>query len=174
MEQKINNLITITNQLKRENIRYALGGSGLLYVLGLVNHVNDWDITTEEFKKDVKGALSLFEVEEVSSGNFPFASDYKLRILKNNQEIEIIGSFSIHSSRGICTIPLVITSEWRGISIGSPESWYVAYKLMNREEKANLLYDFLKENRVNKHIIDMLLNHHLPTVIKDTLAELTT
>ncbi|MGG2026972.1 hypothetical protein AB1282_14830 [Gottfriedia sp. S16(2024)] len=174
MEQKINNLMTITNQLKRKNIKYALGGSGLLYALGLVNYVNDWDITTDEFKKDIIGALSLFKIEEITSGKFPFASDYKLTFIENNQEIEIIGNFSIHSSLGICNIPSVITSEWRGIAIGSAESWYVAYKLMNREEKANLLYNFLKENGADNNIINILLNQPLPIDIKDTLTKLTT
>lgn len=34
----------ISKRLSQHNIAHALGGSGLLYVLGLIKNVKDWDI----------------------------------------------------------------------------------------------------------------------------------
>ncbi|MDF2647262.1 MAG: hypothetical protein K0Q73_3067 [Paenibacillus sp.] len=43
----IKDLHEITEKLKQSQIQYSLGGSGLLFYLGLIDKVNDWDIVVE-------------------------------------------------------------------------------------------------------------------------------
>ncbi|MGZ7440439.1 hypothetical protein ACLD72_002520 [Paenibacillus sp. TH7-28] len=57
-------------------------------------------------------------------------------------------------------LPVSHLGTWDGIPISSPEIWYVAYYLMNRTTKANLLLNYLKENKdkANAALIRELIN----------------
>lgn len=172
MKQKIEDLLTIVQKLENNGIPYSLGGSGLLYSLGLIDIVNDWDITTSVAKKDLLHALDPLNVKESSSGKFPFASEYKLLIRYNTSEMEIIGNFSIYSDNGICRIPSIPTFDWKGVKVGSPEAWYVAYKLMRKTEKAESLLYFLRLNGAKIEIVEKLLKEPLPKETQYSLLSL--
>jgi hypothetical protein len=132
----LNDLINFTKQLEKFDIEYALGGSGLLYSLNFIDEVNDWDITTDCPYDELVRALSNFEWEQSTSGDYPFASKYRLSI--SNPNIDIIGYFGIHTEMGIFKFPTTTSFIWNEIKVGSPESWFVAYTLMGRTTKANL------------------------------------
>ncbi|MEE6449251.1 hypothetical protein RAH41_01615 [Gottfriedia acidiceleris] len=166
------NLISVVNVLEQNNIKYALGGSGLLLSLGLTNEVNDWDLTIEYPKNDLLNVLKSFDIKVIGSGDYPFASKYKFLIHNDNPKVEIIGYFSIITSNGVCNLPTISVKEWKDIQIGSPEVWYVAYSLMNRVEKANKLFFYLKVHGANANIIDRMLKEPLPNYLKIRLKEL--
>jgi hypothetical protein len=130
-----NNLITFTSVLDEFGIDYALGGSGLMYSLNLIDEVNDWDITTDCPQEEVIRALDTYQWEQAPSGDYPFASKYRIHIPEHN--IDIIGNFAIQTKEGVCELPSIVSSNWNGISVGSPEIWFVAYTLMGRQTKAN-------------------------------------
>jgi hypothetical protein len=145
----------IADRLEANEIIYALGGSGLLYSLGLIEAVNDWDITVECSRNELVQILNEFEWMEQNSGDYPFASKYRIQVPQF--KIDFIGFFSLHSNSGIINLPVKQSTRWNGIKMGSPEVWYAAYKLMNRENKASLLYNYLKTNGANSEIIKQLL-----------------
>lgn len=148
----IQNLKLITEALSRHQISYTLGGSGLLYYLGLVDHVNDWDLLVECPKEKLCEALGAYALREQSSGEYPFASKYRIQVLPPFN-IDVIGFFTIESAQGKLEIPLEAGSIWQGISVSQPEIWYAAYKMMGRESKAELLYQYLKKEEKNKRLI---------------------
>jgi hypothetical protein len=169
---ELNNLMSVVKILDQNNIKYALGGSGLLLSLGLTDKVNDWDITIEIPKNDLLNILKFNELKEIESGDHPFFSKYKFLIHNFNPKVEIIGYFSIKTENGVCNLPSISVRKWRGIQIGSPEVWYVAYSLMNRIEKANKLFYYLKVNGANENIINLMLKEPMPDFLKLRLKEL--
>jgi hypothetical protein len=147
--------MSFTKILDELRIEYALGGSGLLYSMNLIDKVNDWDITTDCPQKELTRALDNFEWAFAPSGDYPFASLYRISIPRHN--IDIIGKHGIHTNQGICELPTIFTSSWKGIKIGSPEVWFVAYTLMGRHHKASLLYNYLERNGADSSVINKLL-----------------
>ncbi|MFC5528370.1 hypothetical protein [Cohnella yongneupensis] len=172
MNQKIENLLAVTKRLEKSEIPYALGGSGLLLSFDLTNTVRDWDITTNASIEDVLNSLSGLHIEEITSGDYPFASSFKLLIHENDPQVELIGDFTIQTDNGICKIPTIPDSRWEGVKVGSPEAWYVAYSLMERIEKANLLLSYLKNNGANALTIEKLVEEPLPDVVVKNLYSL--
>ncbi|CAG7647215.1 hypothetical protein PAESOLCIP111_05340 [Paenibacillus solanacearum] len=162
----------VVEKLEQNRIDYALGGSGLLHSLGLTDVVRDWDLMTDAPKHRVLEALQHFEVTEIISGDYPFASEYKLLIHDKDPQVEITGRFSIYSSKGLCRIPAAAVSRWNGIHVGSPEAWYAAYALMNRKEKAELLLSYLKKAVANQSMIHILMNEPFPDEILEEMKSL--
>ncbi|MED4534697.1 hypothetical protein ABET51_06325 [Metabacillus fastidiosus] len=172
METKLKHLNTIVNLLESEHIEYSLGGSGLLYLLNLVRTVNDWDITLETPADKLINALKGYSIESFEKGSYPYATDYKLKLIIEKTEFEFINKFSIHSDKGACSIPFRPTSIWNGIKISSPEAWYTAYVLMGKNEKADLLYGHLMKYGANDSIINILKKQPLPVELHKTLDSL--
>ena len=157
MNAAYRSLRNVTEKLVQHEISYSLGGSGLLLSLGLTNTVNDWDVMVEAPKERVLRALLNEQVEEIRSGDYPFGTAYKLVVSSESPQVELIGGLSIHTSKGICRLPSIPCATWNGIQIGSPEVWYVAYTLMNRTEKAGILYGYLKETGANQEILNRMM-----------------
>lgn len=158
--------------LEAEGIHYASGGSGLLYSLGLVSHVRDWDLTTDAPLEAVTAALQGIPYSLVPSGDYPFASGYRLSVQDDALPLDIIGGFAIHCERGICRLPSYSSFIWEGIRMGSPEVWAVAYALMNRTEKAQQLFSYLQEKGARRDIVERMLEEPLPQPIRSQLQEL--
>lgn len=165
-------LAAVTDELQRRGVPYALGGSGLLHSLGLTDTVRDWDLTTEAPKEQVWEALRHLELQEGKSGDYPFGSAYKLVIHQEDPQVEILGRFSIHTGKGLCRLPTVPASVWNGVHVGSPEVWYAAYALMNRQDKADLLYSYLKEKGADRRVIQNLTREPLPDDVRERLVSL--
>ncbi|ULL13261.1 hypothetical protein DVH26_01455 [Paenibacillus sp. H1-7] len=158
--------------LEAEGIHYASGGSGLLYSLGLVSHVRDWDLTTDAPLEAVTAALQDIPYALVPSGDYPFASAYRLSAQDDALPLDIIGGFAIHSEHGICRLPSHSPFIWENIRMGSPEVWAVAYGLMNRIEKSQLLFAYLQEKGASRDIVERMLEEPLPEPLRCQLQEL--
>lgn len=152
--QEISSFIEV---LENNGIPYALGGSGMLYYYGLVDNINDWDLTVECEKERLLQIISPFEYNELRSGDFPFASQYRISVPRF--PIDLIGSFTLHTGSGMVKLPIRPGADWEGVRISSLEVWYVAYKIMGRESKADLILKFLGSNpqSVNGELIHELL-----------------
>ncbi|MDR6225804.1 hypothetical protein [Desmospora profundinema] len=154
----------VSKVMEEADLVHALGGSGLLYALGIQKRVNDWDLTTEASLNEVKDALSaqgiLYERRE---GGTLFASSFRLVILGGEGEMDLIGGFAIQSDAGVCRIPTVSRFHWNGIPVGSPEVWAVAYALMGRRNQADSLFRYVTEVGADRGMIEFLLQQPLPT-----------
>lgn len=157
-------LYRVTKPLKQCGVSFSVGGSGLLYAHGLVDCVNDWDITTDHPFSDIAEALKAenwFPKPKTET----FDSEYVLLLPEFNTEI--IGSFRIITPTGVCEIPSYISTWWdEDIPLASPEAWLVAYRLMGRDDKADLLHGFIETNGVNRDIARHMLTQPLPQSLK--------
>ncbi|WP_456278431.1 hypothetical protein [Bacillus sp. AK128] len=162
----------ITDKLEQHQINYALGGSGLLYSLGLGNRVGDWDLTTDASLEEVTDALYPLPYNLISCGDYPFGTKFKL-LFDTNPEIEIIGGFSIYHEDKLCTLPTIQAFRWKEIYVNSPVVWYVGYMLMGRIVKANLLKTYLINHGADHEAVRILLREPLPDYITKELKGFT-
>lgn len=158
---------TIHRILADAGIATALGGSGLLCSLGLVSAVRDWDLTTEAPLETVLAALDGYAWEKAPCGDPPFASKFRLAISVDGAVIDLMGGFSIVTETGTCRIPTLVAGQWEGVDTGSPEAWAVAYRLMQRHQKADMLHAYLMQNGAASAAVGWLLNQPLPTPVRD-------
>ena len=122
-------------RLATAGVPAVLGGSGLLAAHGLVDHVGDWDITTEG---EVAAIAALFaDRPHEICGNSGIHADHKVRLAGG--VVEIICGFAIRSGDAVVRIPTLVSARAEGIPLGSPEAWAVAYALLGRVEKSERL-----------------------------------
>jgi hypothetical protein len=118
-------------RLVAAGLPHALGGSGLLAALGLVERVNDWDVTVEADPGAI--AARFPEGGYVLHGNSGGHADHKLTF--GAERIELIARFAFFVPGGVVRIPTVVTRTWNGIPVGSPSAWAAAYAIMADQER---------------------------------------
>ncbi len=165
-------------KLEAAGIPHALGASGLCAALGLVECVNDWDVTCEA---DLPALEALFaEAPHTSSGNSGCHADHKLGL--EGGGIELIARFAFFTPGGIVRIPTRVSGRWRGVPVGSPEAWAVAYALMGelepgpkqaqRAHRGELLFSHLASHGAEAEAVRLLLAEPLPAPLAARLAAL--
>jgi len=165
-------------KLAAAGVPHALGASGLCAALGLVDRVNDWDVTCDS---DLATLERVFAGEPtVSFGNSGCHADHKLNL--RGGEIELIARFAFFVPGGVVRIPTFVTRTWNGVPVGSPEAWAVAYALMGvlddeahrerRSARADALFGWLDTHGADPLAVRTLLAEPLPAAIADRLAAL--
>jgi hypothetical protein len=161
-------LLRLHERLERGGVTCALGGSGLLHALGLIRAVRDWDLTTDDDPERVRAAFG--NLDHSWKGSDELHADQKFQF--DGGSIELIVGFAFHVRQKIVKIPTIVSGHWRGIPLGSPESWWVAYHLMKRPAKARLLLERLKIQGVDPIALDQLTAQPLPRDLSATLSAL--
>ena len=161
-------LLEVVRILERQGIAVALGGSGLLSALGLAHRVRDWDLTTDLDLAAISAALESYRSQ--SFGPDGIHADHKVVIPDHG--IEVICGFAFQTPHGVVRIPTALTGRWKGVPLGSPEAWGVAYALMGHAEKSELLLDHLARQGADRGIVDRLLREPLPDAIAERLKRL--
>lgn len=168
-------LLGVLARLRAAGVPHALGGSGLLAALGLVGHVNDWDITCDA---DLDALAALFaDAPHERFGNSGCHADHKLNL--EGGGIELIARFAFFVPLGVVRIPTRVTTRWRELPVGSPEGWAVAYALMGelenaprRTERAELLFAHLAAHGADAEAVAFLLAQPLPAALAARLTNL--
>jgi hypothetical protein len=154
--------------LEGAGIACALGGSGLLMSAGLSRAARDWDLTTDAPLEQVLRALD--GAPSVLSGPSGVHADHKLSLASGM--IELIVGFSMHGPRGVVRLPTRVARRWKGIPVGSPEVWAVAYAMMGRAAKAEMLFLWLGRRGADRGAIEALRRESLPGELDRRLAAL--
>lgn len=151
--------------LERCGVRCALGGSGLLAALGLADRMNDWDVTTDAPFATVVAALDGRAFTH--KGADALHADEKLML--PDLGIEIIRGFAFHAPGGVVRLPTFVTARWHGLPVGSAECWAVAYDLLERDAKRDLLLGWLDRTGADAARLDALLAQPLPAATAERL-----
>ena len=161
-------------RLERERLPHALGGSGLLGSLGLVERVNDWDVTVDADVETLAAAFADVPFERHGHGGGH--ADHKLAFAE--QRVELIARFAFFTSAGVVRIPTIVTRRWRGLPIGSPSGWAVAYALLaeheasdRRRERSEALFAWLEREGADA-ALPRLLEQPLPPALRARLERL--
>ncbi|MCC6278818.1 MAG: hypothetical protein IT289_12975 [Oligoflexia bacterium] len=137
-------LTTLSVKLSQLTIKHSLGGTGLLYALGLLKDVHDWDIQVDAAFEDLKDLLTDYKWTRLDQTE-RFASKFLVQLNVDGTIIDLIGEFAIRDLKGaIHKIQNIVSGYWKGVPLGSPEQWHKAYQLMNRPDRVQILDKFLK------------------------------
>ena len=171
-------LLDIVKTLETGGVPCALGASGLLAALDLVNVVNDWDLSCDADARDVQ--TKLLRRAPVLHGNSGCHADHKLTFVP--ERIEVICRFAFFVPGGVVNVPTRVTRRWRGVPVGSPEGWAVAYALLGmfdeaaqrprRAERSELLFGWLERNGADAGRVDELLREPQPLPLAARLRAL--
>lgn len=177
-----NTLITITKELKSKDIKWALGGSWVLYHHQLIEEVNDIDIIVEE--KDIDRIIEVMSLLGEPQGverKKLFATKYFYKFLVNGINIDIMGGFGIRHNKGVyiyefkdASITDYIRSEDVMVPVTSLEDWFVLYQLLpNREYKVDLIEKYLLEKgNIKVQFLNEALKKSLPKEVTERIVKL--
>ena len=164
----LDHALEVIGRLERAGLECAVGGSGLLAALGLARVVRDWDVTTDAPRADVEAAVAGLAWDH--KGSDALHADEKLMFPA--LELEIIRGFAFVVPGGIVRVPTRVSRRWRGLPIGSPECWAVAYALLGRDAKRDALFAWLERHGADAAAIAALLAQPLPASLAERLAAL--
>jgi hypothetical protein len=161
-------LRALTARLDAAGIAWAVGASGLLASLGLVDQVNDWDVQVESGPDELR---ALFPEDSfVFHGHGGCHADWKLAFAA--ERTELIPRFAFFVPAGVVRVPLAVSGHWRGLPIASPEGWACAYWLMGeydepalrarRAERAERLFAHLEQHGADRARLEAMLAEPLP------------
>jgi hypothetical protein len=154
------------DRLERAGVVVALGGSGLLAALGLTDSVGDWDLTTDAGLDRVRAALAGEGITH--TGPDELHADRKLTLAGGT--VEVIVGLAFHTRRGLVRIPTWVCGRWRGLPIGSPEAWAVAYHLLGRAAKSEALFAHLAAHGADPVRVARLVREPLDPALSARLA----
>jgi hypothetical protein len=160
----------VLSRLDSAGIVCALGGSALLAELGLVTLVHDWDLTTDTPLDVLLPALA--GLPATHHGNDELHADEKLALADGT--VDLISRFAFYVKGGVVRIPTVVTRRVEGVPLGSAEAWAVAYALLGRDAKRDLLFDYLARTGAREDIVTRLLAEPLPPELAARLRALPT
>ncbi len=161
-------LIDVIARLERAGIECALGGSALLAHLHLTREVRDWDVTAEADLAEIRVALGGLPGEEF--GESGVHADHKLAL--TGLDVEVIARLAFRTARGVCRIPTRISARVEGIPMASPEAWAVAYALLERADKSELLFGYLARSGAEREVCEAFLAQPLPDPLAARLRRL--
>lgn len=148
----------VTSRLDAAGIEWAVGGSGLLAALGLVDRVSDWDLQVESSAEPLQFLFAT--LPHSFHGHGGCHADWKLSF--DEQRTEVIPRFAFFVPREAVTrspdasvgegtstasasetasaslvarVRMHVTGHWRGLPLASPEGWACAYWLMGRYDE---------------------------------------
>jgi hypothetical protein len=131
--------------LLRLGVDVVLGGSGLLAALGIVEVVRDWDLTTDASAQEVEAALDALGVRFERAAAHPrLASQGCFVVDAGDHTIDVISRFAVRSAQGVVAITSASSGRWRGVPLAEPAQWARAYRLMGRDQRADVLEAWLR------------------------------
>jgi hypothetical protein len=131
----------VVEALTRAGLDPALGGSGLLVALGLLDVAHDWDVTVDADPATVRAALRSAELpfRDATLRTDPYRTAELLVVDGGDHEVDVLVGFALVGPGGTEPLPVRVTGRWRGLPLADPAVWRRAYVLLGRPERAALL-----------------------------------
>jgi hypothetical protein len=140
-------LAVMSRHLGRAAISFRLGGSGLLYALGLVERVGDLDLVFESRSRRALGAVlaDLTGTEpDFGAGQEPgFVSAWRCTHQLSDQSLDLTGGVAVRLGSGrVVDLPYAAGATWAlgatTIPLAPPEQWWLIYRVHGADERAAL------------------------------------
>ena len=146
-------LTKIANELNAEGITWAIGSSSLLYLKGLVDEFNDFDLFVK--LEDTNRLIAIFDRlgkrQPDRNDTINFSTIHFLEYIVDDLEIDIMADFGIKYQGQEYIYPveqyIVETYDLNGtkIPMTSLKMWQECYRLMGRVAKADLLDEYFNK-----------------------------
>jgi hypothetical protein len=139
----------VLDAIENAGLPAAIGGSGLLAALGLVQDVRDWDVTTEGDLATVEAALRAtgYPVSLAPPGDPRYRTRARYLVDGGDHEVDVMVDFAVATPGGIEAFATRVTQTWLGLPIGDPAVWARAYRAIDRPARAAVLEEWLATNQ---------------------------
>ena len=130
-------------RLGAAGVRFALGGSGLLWALGLDATVRDIDLQVDEGDEArLATAAGSWLVEISREGTELWASPWFARLSVGGVDVDAIGGMAFRHTGGVARLPLRASGHVElgivRVPCADPALWWAVYRAY-KPEKATLL-----------------------------------
>jgi hypothetical protein len=129
-------LDAVAERLRAADVEFLLGGSGLLFALGLEVPVRDIDLMLrEEDRSRFEEAVHEWLVSVSTDPGPVLTSAWKATLDVDGCEVEGLGGLGF---AGGARLPFRRGGEWRGVPLAAPEIWWAAYRAYKPDRAALL------------------------------------
>lgn len=141
-------VLRVVAALRAHGADAAVGGSGLLAALGLVDDVRDWDLTTDAETATVQSALNSIGVEYATapSSDGPYGTRAHFTIAAPDHDVDVLVGFALREGDDYVQLPSRVTRTWHGLPMADPVVWLEAYRLLGRTQRVDVLQRWMDEN----------------------------
>ena len=155
-EKKLTVLSTIAKELNSRGVFWAVGASVLLYFNGIVRDFHDIDLMVDSCDSEVacQALAALGEMLPAKSQG-RYRSEHFSTYLIDGVEVDLIAGYKIVNDGVIYSFPLnrqdvtgtAVVNDTL-VPLHSLSVWQRCYELMERPEKARLIAEHLKNDRL--------------------------
>ena len=129
-------LDAVAQRLRAGEVEFLLGGSGLLFALGLDVPVRDIDLMLrEEDRARFEEAVGEWLIGVTTAPGEVLTSAWKATLEVEGCEVEGLGGLGF---AGGPRLPFRAGGEWRGVPLAAPEVWWAAYRAYKPDRAALL------------------------------------
>ena len=129
-------LDAVAERLRAAGVEFLLGGSGLLFALGIDVPVRDIDLMLRpEDRERFQDAAGDWLVGVTTSPGPVLTSAWKATLEVEGCEVEGLGGLGF---AGGPALPFRAEGEWRGVPLAAPEIWWAAYRAYKPDRAALL------------------------------------
>lgn len=146
-------LVKVARILNENNIIWAIGGSFLLYVKGVTNHYNDFDIMISE--NDINVIIPLLKntgVLKPQKNDAQYRSNAFIEYTVDGVDFDLIAGFTIIYENKEHYFPLIkenitdfIIIDGISIPLQSLGEWKTYYSLIGKSNKVKAIERFINE-----------------------------
>lgn len=152
--QKIELLKKIALQFEKAHITWALGGSMMLYFKGIVPVFQDIDLMVADADaQTAQSILCSMGQMQPQTPNPKFRSKAFMEFVINSVDVDVIAGFAIVSGDSVVDCSLQKEQIVERMPLGeaciplqSPALWCRYYRLMDRNEKAQMIEQALSDS----------------------------
>lgn len=151
IKHKLETLVKIAKIINERGYTWAIGGSCMMYLHGIVDSFHDIDImvSIEDAESSKQELLKLGTLEKSTPGMYATKHFYEFVI--DNVDIDVMAGFAIIKDNMLydCSfikenIDMIKVIDGVDIPLESLEKWKRYYYLMGRENKVNLIKHYLQ------------------------------
>ncbi len=138
IDHKVKILKDICQSLNEHKIPFSLGGSGLLYFLGIVHDFNDWDLVLYCTESEAKAALLHYNQTQLKNSGI-YTSSFFFQVTHQGVKFDIMGYFGVKNFGEDYKLPYKVSKHLGIIPLGDVKDWLKAYELMGRTDKVDII-----------------------------------
>lgn len=176
-------LKSLSEMLDNYHITWGIGGSCLLQLYNLYSDPNDLDLWVQP--SDMPQIKKIFCDFEQLKSNLPLPEEHRYKIKYHNTEVDFIACFITKPNQHRFEYKIEPTNikliDYDGFKIPCTylEDWYIIYRLLGRNQKADLIQNVFesKQIAINNTAIETAICSKqvtLPLRIKKDVYDLVT